>query len=131
MRLLRLSVISGVLLVAFAPATPALAQASGTWAATGSMTTTTVGATATLLHNGQVLLASVGGVGSTSADLYNPVTGTFSPTGSMTTAHNGEPATLLQNGEVLSRAGRTRPRKPKPMLSSTTRPPGPSRQPAA
>ena len=77
MRLLRLSVISGVLLVAFAPTTPALAQASWTWAATGSTTTTTDGATATLLQNGHVLLAGVSGVGSTSADLYNPATGTF------------------------------------------------------
>jgi hypothetical protein len=69
------------------------------------MTTTfAANGSATLLHNGQVLLAG-GGAGSTSADLYNPVTGTFSPTGSMTSAHNGEPATLLQGGEVLFTGG--------------------------
>jgi len=105
MRLLRLSVISGLLLVAFAPATSALAQASGAWAATGSMTTGfgQGASTATLLQNGQVLLA--GGGAGTSADLYNPATGTFSPTGSMTDARNGAPATLLQNGEVLFTGG--------------------------
>jgi Galactose oxidase, central domain len=58
--------------------------------------------TATLLQNGQVLLA--GGAG-TSADLYNPATGTFSPTGSMTTARQGATATLLPNGEVLVAGG--------------------------
>jgi len=101
MRLLRLSVISGVLLVAFAPTTSALAQASGTWAATGSMTTTTGGATATLLQNGQVLLAGVGGVGSTSADLYNPATGKFTPTGNMLSVHAAPVGTLLPDGDVL------------------------------
>ena len=105
MRLLRLSVLSGVLLLAFAPTTSALAQASGTWAATGSMTTTTNGSPATLLHNGQVLLAGGGGAGSTSAELYNPATGTFSATGSMKTAREDHTATLLQNGEVLVAGG--------------------------
>jgi hypothetical protein len=107
MRLLRLSVISGVLLLAFAPATSALAQASGTWAATGSMPTTAGGSPATLLHNGQVLLAGVGGAGSTSAELYNPATGTWAATGSMTTARSyaSFSAKPLQNGEVLFTGG--------------------------
>jgi N-acetylneuraminic acid mutarotase len=107
MRLLRLSVISGVLLLAFAPTTAALAQTSGTWAATGSMPTTAGVSAAALLHNGQVLLAGTGVAGSTSADLYNPATGTWAATGSMTTARSyaSFSATLLQNGEVLFTGG--------------------------
>jgi large repetitive protein len=107
MRLRRLSVISGVLLLAFAPTTSALAQASGTWAGTGSMLTTVGSSPATLLHNGQVLLAGGGGAGSTSAELYNPATGTWAATGSMTTARSyaAFTATLLQNGEVLFTGG--------------------------
>jgi N-acetylneuraminic acid mutarotase len=108
MRSLRICVISGVLLLAFAPATSALAQASGTWAATGSMTTTSAnGSPATLLHNGQVLLAGAAGAGSTSADLYTPATGTWAATGSMTTARSYArfSATLLHNGEVLLTGG--------------------------
>jgi hypothetical protein len=81
--------------------------ATGTWAATGSMTTARTGHTATLLPNGQVLVA--GGeacVTSTcaylaSAELYNPATGTWTPTASMTVARYGHTATLLPNGQVL------------------------------
>lgn len=72
------------------------------------------GHTATLLANGQVLLA--GGfvdnawdcLGSTSdnmAELYDSVTGTFSETGNMTTARGGHTATLLMNGKVLIAGG--------------------------
>jgi hypothetical protein len=73
--MLGLSVIFGVLLLAFGPS-PALAQASGTWVTTGSMTTLRShgDASTTLLHNGQVLVAG-GNNGSTylaSAELYNP-----------------------------------------------------------
>ncbi len=109
MRSLRLFVVSGVLLLAFAPTTSALAQASGTCAATGSMpTVSSAGAsTTTLLHNGQVLVVGGGAPGSTSADLYNPATGTWAATGSMTTARSyaSFSATLLQGGEVLFTGG--------------------------
>jgi len=56
---------------------------TGTFTATGSMTTSREYGTATLLPNGEVLV--VGGDNSSgdlsSAELYNPATGTFSPTG--------------------------------------------------
>jgi hypothetical protein len=64
--------------------------------------------TATLLPNGEVLLAggfNNAGTYLASAELYNPATGTFTPTGSMKTAREDYTATLLQNGEVLVAGG--------------------------
>jgi N-acetylneuraminic acid mutarotase len=85
--------------------------ATGTWSATGSMTTVRSAGpfTATLLQDGEVLIA--GGVNPSSssalasAELYNPATGTFSPTGSMTTGREYQTATLLPDGEVLIAGG--------------------------
>jgi hypothetical protein len=77
--------------------------ATGTWTPTGSMSSARAWDTATLLPDGQVLVAG-GGNGSTtlsSAKLYNPATGTFSPTGSMTAALNQQMAGLLPSGKVL------------------------------
>jgi hypothetical protein len=78
--------------------------ASGTWSATGNLTTTRAIHTATLLASGKVLV--VGGVdGSTgylaSAELYDPKTGTWSATGSLSVARDNFTATLLHSGEVL------------------------------
>ena len=59
--------------------------------------------TATLLGNGQVLVA--GGLGSSdylsSAELYDPVKGTWSATGTLISARFDHTATLLNNGQVL------------------------------
>jgi centrosomal CEP192-like protein/galactose oxidase-like protein/Kelch motif protein len=81
--------------------------ATGTFTATGSMTTARYGHSATLLNNGKVLLA--GGLGEgldlASAELYDPATGTFTTTGSMTTTRQGQTATLLNNGQVLIAGG--------------------------
>jgi N-acetylneuraminic acid mutarotase len=86
---------------------PALAGNSGTWANTGSMNVVRTAHTATLLPNGQVLVA--GGVSSstglTSAELYNPSTGKFTFTGSMTTGRYAHTAVLLPSGEVLVAGG--------------------------
>jgi len=85
--------------------------AAGKWATTGSMNVArTVGFTATVLQNGQVLVAGgvEAGVNMTvtsGAELYNPATGTWTPTGSMTTARFGHTATLLPNGQVLAAGG--------------------------
>ena len=84
---------------------------TGTWTATGSMTTAREEQTATLLPNGEVLVA--GGVGLfpggagllASAELYDPSTGAWTATGSMTTARDRQTATLLQNGKVLVAGG--------------------------
>jgi len=83
--------------------------ATRTFSATGSLITARTGNTATLLPDGQVLVA--GGITSpfdtilASAELYNPATGTFSTTGSMTTARSSPAATLLPNGQVLVSGG--------------------------
>ena len=64
--------------------------------------------TATLLANGQVLLA--GGfthTGTTvaSGELYDPATGQFTATGSLATARYDHTATLLLSGKVLIAGG--------------------------
>ena len=85
-------------------------SASGTFSETGAMAVGRGGHTATLLLNGEVLVA--GGIASTmgvqqSAELYDPATGTFRPTGSMTMPRAGHTATLLKDGRVLIAGGET------------------------
>jgi len=82
--------------------------ATGTWKPTGSMSGARAFHTATLLPNGQVLVAGGGAGGGgggsgplSSAELYDPATGTFSPTGSMTAGLNQQMAGLLPSGKVL------------------------------
>ena len=81
---------------------------TGTFRLTGSMTTPRSDHTATLLHDGRVLIA--GGRDSAneayaSAELYDPATGTFRPTGSMTSPRVGDAAVLLSDGRVLVAGG--------------------------
>ncbi len=71
-------------------------------ATANNMSLDRVGATATLLNTGLVLIAG----GGTSADLYDPSTQTFTPTGPLNVARSYAAATLLQNGEVLIAGGR-------------------------
>ena len=67
--------------------------------------------TATLLPNGEVLVAGGFGTGGSgpvaiaSAELYNPQTNTWTTTGSMTTTRAEHTATLLPNGTVLVTGG--------------------------
>ena len=107
-RMIRTLVIVGLLAMGLLTSTAVLALgSSNTWTNTGSMTTARTGHTATLLGNGEVLVA--GGGNATgflpSAELYNPATGKWTPTGFMTTARGSHTATLLPNGEVLVAGG--------------------------
>lgn len=103
---------AGLLTVALAASTavPVLAG-TATFNKTGSMNTARIGHSATLLANGQVLVAG-GWNGSdlspivfASAELYDPVRGKWSFTGSMNVARTGQSAVLLHNGEVLVAGG--------------------------
>jgi WD40 repeat protein len=85
---------------------------TGTFTATGEMTTSRSSHTATLLPNGKVLIAGgqsrVGAVGSSavaSAEVYDPTTNTFAVIGAMSTPRSGHTATLLPNGKVLITGG--------------------------
>jgi hypothetical protein len=88
--------------------------ATGTWSSTGSMTTSRDEQSATLLGNGDVLVAggfTQEGFGAghnlSGAELYNPATGRWRPTAPMGTARSGQTATLLSNGWVLVAGGGT------------------------
>jgi hypothetical protein len=94
-----------------------LGQASILWvpsegsyfAQTGSMRIARLGHTATLMHDGRVLIT--GGTSTESSDfdvgdlnsaeVYDPSTGAFSPTGSMRHFRARHTATLLADGQVL------------------------------
>jgi hypothetical protein len=60
--------------------------------------------TATLLADGLVLAA--GGMGTATAELYDPFSGTFIAIGNMTAARESHTATLLPDGRVLMAGGR-------------------------
>jgi hypothetical protein len=92
--------------------------ATGTWsAATGGLNLCLanfdcrIGSSATLLGNGQVLVA--GGLygldtnpsSTASAILYNPATNSWTLTGSLTTAREDQTADLLTSGQVLVAGG--------------------------
>jgi len=108
--------VSGVIYGPFASAelyNPATGS-FGTFSSTGSLEDARSGQTATLLNNGQVLIASgctsptqdFGCAGVTNAaELYDPDSGLFSLTGSLTTARAADTATLLNNGAVLLAGG--------------------------
>src|SRR5262249_40186080 len=82
--------------------------ATGVFPATGSMLISRRGHTATLLNDGQVLIAG-GADGNNQAapgaELYNPATGQFTPVSNMTSARAYHRATLLDGGKVLITGG--------------------------
>jgi N-acetylneuraminic acid mutarotase len=84
---------------------------SGAWTVTGSLKVARHAQTATLLHNGTVLIAGgddfANGGGSTfaSAEIYDPAAGSWTPTASLASARTEHTATLLPNGTVLVAGG--------------------------
>ncbi|HVA88991.1 MAG TPA: kelch repeat-containing protein [Chloroflexota bacterium] len=96
-----------VALLVLAPSATHAAAAAGTWTMTGSLHTAATYQSATLLPNGQVLVA--GGADANgligSAELYNPSTGKWTVTGSLNQARVQFTATLLPNGLVLAAGG--------------------------
>ena len=103
------TLVLAALTIGVVAATPSAARAatSGTWTNTGTMNAARVGHTATLLANGQVLVAGGenSGAGLTSAELYNPATGKWTFTGSMATGRYAHTAVLLSTGQVLVAGG--------------------------
>jgi hypothetical protein len=76
--------------------------AAGTWSTTASMATARIAHTATLLPDGQVLVA---GGGTAACELYQPLSGLWASTGAMSTARTYATATLLSGGSVLAAGG--------------------------
>ncbi|HYM79487.1 MAG TPA: choice-of-anchor D domain-containing protein [Candidatus Dormibacteraeota bacterium] len=84
---------------------------AGTFSSTGQLNVTRFNHSATLLTNGQVLVA--GGFSSCStactsdstAEVYDPVAGTFSSTSALSTARSGQTATLVPSGDVVIAGG--------------------------
>jgi N-acetylneuraminic acid mutarotase len=84
--------------------------ATDTWSFTGSLATARSGHTATLLPNGQVLVAAGDDSSSSnptlsSCELFNPATGSWSAAAPLANPRDGHTATLLSNGMVLVAGG--------------------------
>jgi N-acetylneuraminic acid mutarotase len=97
------------------PATASPTPFAATWSATNDMLAARSSDTATLLPDGNVLVA--GGYGANgaldSAELYDPISGSWSATGKMITARGGHTATLLLDGRVLVVGGDGTSEKPR------------------
>src|SRR2546430_2605102 len=98
-----------LLALALGIASPASAQAPGTWAPMADLNQPRAEHTATLLANGTVLVAGgrdAAGQPLASAEIYDPATRTFAPAPSaLAVARKDHTATLLPDGRVLVAGG--------------------------
>src|ERR1700687_5969453 len=81
---------------------------TGTFSTTGSMRTPREGHTATMLHDGRVLVVGGSDNGThtlDSAEIYDPASGTFSGAGHLNQPRVPHVATLLHSGKVLIAGG--------------------------
>ncbi len=83
------------------------AYAGGTWSLTGNVRTPVDGHTATLLSNGNVLIAGgeTNAAVTASSEIYNASTGSWHYTGSMSVARAQGRAFMLSSGSVLIAGG--------------------------
>src|SRR5580700_5827635 len=95
--------VTGILLRASSLQVP-----SGTWVATGSMSSARSGAASVLLHDGHILVTggNDGSGPSSSAELF-AASGSFSAATSMNVPRSGHIAVVLQDGRVLVAGGTT------------------------
>jgi len=93
--------------VLFASLNAAAFAASGAWTSAPSLHTARDGHTATLLPNGNVVVA--GGENNnatmTSTEVYSPTTGSWTVSGNLNTARSNANALLLPNGSILVAGG--------------------------
>src|SRR5216110_3237015 len=92
-----------LLALALSVASPASAQAPGTWAPIADLNQPRAEHTATLLANGTVLIAGGrrGASPRRAAQLFDPATDTFTALGPMSTPRGRHTATLLRDGRVV------------------------------
>ena len=106
------TLVAGVTVTTAAGTSPAnpindFTYGAGEWFTTGSLSFARVGASATLLQDGRVLVAGGGASSSfttstfNSAEVYDPKSSTWTPTGAMNVGREYQTATLLNNGTVL------------------------------
>ncbi len=110
LKAIRSLLVAGLTVIGLLAATAMPALAAGTFQKTGSMNVARDAHTATLLSNGQVLVAggdngTLGGNPLASAELFNPATGHWTLTGNMTVPRESHQAVLLPNGRVLVAGG--------------------------